>query len=80
MNSRTWEKFKPGSVRVRMGLHSGTAELRSGDYFGNTLNRAARLMSVAMGGQILISNTTAGLVQEGLPANATLLDLGEHRA
>lgn len=79
LKSQTWDKIKPNSVRVRMGLHSGTAELRSGDYFGNTLNRAARLMSVAMGGQVLISNTTADLVQEGLPADAALLDLGEHR-
>ena len=42
-----------GPLRVRMGLHTGTAELRDGDYYGSVLNRAARLMSVAHGGQVV---------------------------
>ena len=41
-----------GPLPVRMGIHTGTAELRDGDYFGTTMNRAARLMSVGHGGQI----------------------------
>jgi predicted ATPase/class 3 adenylate cyclase len=71
----------PGDVKikVRMGIHTGEAELRDGDYYGTALNRAARLMSVGYGGQILLSNSTAELVREQLPANTTLLDLGEHR-
>ena len=41
----------PEPLRVRMGIHSGTAEVRDGDYFGTTVNRAARLMGIAHGGQ-----------------------------
>jgi predicted ATPase/class 3 adenylate cyclase len=66
-------------IKIRAGLHTGEAELRDGDYYGGVLNRAARLMSVAHGGQILISNATAELVREQLPASTTLHDLGEHR-
>src|SRR6187551_3838538 len=39
-----------GALRVRMGLHTGTAELRDGDYYGGSPNRAARVMSIAHGG------------------------------
>ena len=66
-------------IRVRMGLHTGEAEARAGDYFGQALNRAARLMAAGHGGQILLSRTTADLVREHLPADVSLLDLGEHR-
>lgn len=72
-------KNERAAIHVRMGLHSGEAELRDGDYYGATLNRAARLMSIAHGGQILISNTTAELLRDGLPPNITLKELGEHR-
>lgn len=67
------------SLKVRMGIHSSEAELRDGDDYGGTLNRAARLMSVAHGGQVLLSNATMELVREQLPAGVTLRDLGEHR-
>jgi predicted ATPase/class 3 adenylate cyclase len=59
---------------VRMGLHSGEAELREGDYYGPTLNRAARIMDAGHGGQILLSAATAELVAE-----LEMIDLGEHR-
>ncbi len=65
--------------KVRMSLHSGEAEQRAGDYYGTALNRAARLMSAAFGGQILISNAAAELTRDQLPAGAGLRDLGEHR-
>src|SRR5262245_16479229 len=39
-----------GPLRVRMGIHTGAAEVRDGDYYGTALNRAARIMSVAHGG------------------------------
>jgi predicted ATPase len=58
---------------VRMGLHTGEAESRDGDYFGPTLNRAARVMDAGHGGQILVSAATAGLVR-----HLDLVDLGEH--
>jgi predicted ATPase len=56
-------------------MHSGEAEERDGSYFGAEVNRAARLMAVAHGGQVLCSSTTAELVE----GSATLLDLGDHR-
>ena len=66
-------------IKVRMGLHTGDAELRADDYYGQALNRAARIMSIGHGGQILLSSLTAELAREHLPADASLLDLGEHR-
>ena len=68
-----------GSLRVRMGLHTGVAEERDGDYFGPALNRAARLMGVAHGGQVLCSQTTADLLRDALPAPAGLVELGAHQ-
>ncbi len=61
---------------VRMGLHTGTAVERDDDYFGRTLNRAARIMSAGHGGQILVSDVTAGLIRDD---TADLVDLGDHR-
>jgi predicted ATPase/class 3 adenylate cyclase len=68
-----------GDLRVRMGLHSGEAETRVGDYFGPTVNRAARIMSAGHGGQVLLSAATAALLMDQLPDQVALLDLGEHR-
>lgn len=67
------------ALKVRMGLHTGTAELRNGDYFGGSLNRAARIMSAAHGGQVLLSAATAELVRARLPEGVTLREMGEHR-
>lgn len=66
-------------VKARMGLHTGEAELRQGDYFGQTLNRAARIMAVGHGGQVLLSSVTTELVRDHLPADLSLLDLGQQR-
>ena len=66
-------------LRVRMGLHTGEAELRDGDYYSSAVNRSARLMAIASGGQTLLSMVTAELVQADLPAGVTLQDLGEQR-
>jgi predicted ATPase/class 3 adenylate cyclase len=68
-----------GQIRVRMGLHTGVAQEREGDYFGQTLNRVARLQGVAYGGQVLLSGVTRDLVSSLLPDGCSLLDLGEHR-
>ncbi len=59
---------------VRMGMATGEAELRDGDYFGAVLNRAARVMSAGHGGQILIDGATAGLL-----GGVDLLALGKRR-
>ncbi|MBA3507739.1 MAG: tetratricopeptide repeat protein [Betaproteobacteria bacterium] len=69
----------PIAPRVRMGLHTGAAELRDGDYFGGSLNRAARIMSVAHGEQVLLSAATAEMVRGQLPEDVTLREMGEHR-
>jgi predicted ATPase/class 3 adenylate cyclase len=74
-----------GPVRVRMALHSGTAEVeagayRSGEYAsGLTLSRAARLLSAGHGGQILLSRVAQELARDRLPPDAGLRDLGERR-
>jgi predicted ATPase/class 3 adenylate cyclase len=72
-----WRVTEP--LRVRMGLHTGVAEQRGGDYFGPVLNRAARLMAVAHGGQVVVSQATEVLVRDALPEGLSLLDLGDHR-
>ncbi|HXY94961.1 MAG TPA: adenylate/guanylate cyclase domain-containing protein, partial [Acidimicrobiia bacterium] len=68
-----------GPLRVRMGIHTGPAEVRDGDYYGTAVNKAARLMSVAHGGQIVVSLVTEELVRDDLEDGTSLLDLGEHR-
>jgi predicted ATPase/class 3 adenylate cyclase len=68
-----------GPLRVRMGLHAGQVEERAGDLFGPTVNRAARVMAVGHGGQVLLSASAGALAGERLPPGASLLDLGEHR-
>lgn len=79
LSTAGWDEIKPHQLRVRAALHTGEAEERSGDYYGPSLNRAARLMSIAHGGQTLLSTTTANLVRDQLPGDVSLRDLGEHR-
>jgi predicted ATPase len=62
-----------------MALHTGAAEERDGDYFGPPLNRLARLLSAAHGGQTLLSLSAQELVRDLLPVDVELRDLGEHR-
>ena len=71
----------PGGLRlaVRFGLHTGEAERRGADYFGPTVNLAARLRGQADGGQVFVSAATAALVAQHLPADCELVDLGPHR-
>ena len=76
LGAEVWEIT--GALRVRMGLHTCEAELRDGDYYGSSVNRAARLMSVAYPGQVLCTQATADLVRERLPPFVGLLDLGCH--
>ena len=66
-------------LRVRCGLHAGMVERRDNDYFGTPVNRAARIMSAAHGGQVLLSKVVADGVLELLPAGVSLRDLGKVR-
>ncbi len=61
-------------LRVRMALHTGYAEERDHDYFGPSVNRASRLLSIGHGGQMLVSAAASDLVQGELPAQASLRD------
>jgi predicted ATPase/class 3 adenylate cyclase len=63
-------------LRVRCGMHTGVPERRDNDFHGAVVNRAARIMAVAHGGQVLISQAAAVLVRDRLPAGASLRDLG----
>jgi class 3 adenylate cyclase len=69
-----WETVRP--IRVRMGIHTGTAQIRGNDYFGPTLNRAARIMSAGHGGQVLMSSSTQRLIVDELPQDVELVSLG----
>jgi len=76
MASEAWEM--PDPLRVRIGLHTGNADLRMGDYYGSAVNRSARLRGLGYGGQSLLSLTTKELVQDSLPQDVYLEDLGFH--
>jgi predicted ATPase/class 3 adenylate cyclase len=67
------------TLRVRCGLHLGAVERRDNDYFGTAVNRAARIMGAAHGGQVLVSRAVAMMVDGNLPEGATLRDLGAVR-
>jgi predicted ATPase/class 3 adenylate cyclase len=68
-----------GGLHVRMALHSGATDEREGDYFGPVVNRVARLLATAHGGQVVFSGAAALLLRGLMPDGAELLDLGEHR-
>jgi predicted ATPase/class 3 adenylate cyclase len=61
------------AVKVRMGVHTGEARVRDGDYYGSELNRAARLMAAGHGGQVLVSDVT-----HRLGPGVAAVDLGSH--
>jgi predicted ATPase/class 3 adenylate cyclase len=79
LQEASWNELGP--LKVRMGLHTGEAELDpGGDEYAvsHTKNRTARIMSAAHGGQVLLSAETRELVDHQLPSGVTLKDLGEH--
>ena len=76
LEAEPWETDTP--LRVRMALYVGAAEERDGDYFGQPLNRVARLLAAGHGGQVLVSSTAQKLVHGNLPAGVGLRDMGEH--
>ena len=67
-----------GAVQVRIGLHSGDPALVGANYVGLDVHRAARLCDAAHGGQVLLSAAARELVEQHLPDDVTLRDLGEH--
>jgi predicted ATPase/class 3 adenylate cyclase len=67
------------ALQVRCGMHAGVDERRDNDFFGSGVNRAARIMSVAHGGQVLLSQAVAALVGDRLPDGISLRDLGSVR-
>ena len=69
----------PRPVTVRIGVHTGPAELLDGDYYGSTVNRCARIRAIGRGGQTLLSETTATQARDQLPEAAVLHDLGPYR-
>ena len=78
LHAERWDDIT-GPIRVRIGLHTGVTQERDGDYFGQPVNRVARLLSAGHGGQVLLSEVTHGLVRDSLPPQTGLLDLGEHQ-
>jgi class 3 adenylate cyclase len=74
LEAQSWPTSRP--IVVRMGLHAGVCEERDGDYFGPAVNRAARLLTVASGGQVLVSGVAAELLTDELPEGVGLRELG----
>jgi class 3 adenylate cyclase len=72
--AQSWPTTRP--IVVRMGLHAGVCEERDGDYFGPAVNRVARLLTVASGGQVLVSGVAAELLSDELPEGVDLRELG----
>ncbi len=72
------QRMPQTGLKVRMGLHTGEVERFGDDYRGRPVNRAARVMAVGHGGQILASDVTAALVRSG-PRPVQFTDLGTHR-
>jgi predicted ATPase/class 3 adenylate cyclase/Flp pilus assembly protein TadD len=68
-----------GTVRIRMGLHTGEPLSVGTGYVGMDVHRAARICAAGHGGQILVSRAVGDLVAADLPAGVSLRDLGEHR-
>src|SRR5262249_59580461 len=73
----TWPS--DASVRVRMGLHTGEATIGGDGYVGFAVHQAARIGDAGHGGQVLLSTTTAALVERDLPGGVELLELGPVR-
>ncbi len=66
-------------LEVRFAIHMGEVEARDGDYYGTAVNRAARIRSLAVGGQILVSQAVAEVIVDHLPDDSSLVELGEQQ-
>jgi predicted ATPase/class 3 adenylate cyclase/DNA-binding XRE family transcriptional regulator len=80
-NELAAEKWGEVPIRVRMGIHTGSAEIQEDGFYGGfvTLSHVQRLMSIAHGGQVLLSFTARELVQDELPENVELRDMGKRQ-
>lgn len=67
------------ALRTRAALHTGPAEVREGDYYGPTVNRAARLRAIGHGRQVLLSHATYEAIDGRVPGELEIRDLGVHR-
>lgn len=74
IRAHRWSTSRP--ISIRGAIHTGEAELRNRDYFGRSVNRCARLRSLAVGGQTLMSAATRELTRDGLRENVAVNDLG----
>ena len=77
LNAQDWGEVAP--LRVRMALHTGTAEEHDGNYSGPTVDRINHLLPAGHGGQTLLSMSSAELLRDQLPPKARLVDMGERR-
>src|SRR5262249_1617070 len=77
LRDEPWPVTRP--LRARMGLPTDTAQMRDNNFFGPPVNRCARLMSAAHGGQVVCSDVTRALARDALAGDADFVDLGEHR-
>ena len=78
LHSENWGAL--GALRVRMGLHTGSAEAHNGDYVASlTLARTQRVVAAGHGGQVLLSSATADSLDSKLPSGTALRNLGEHK-
>jgi class 3 adenylate cyclase len=77
LSGATWALAEP--PRVRMAIHVGEADPRDGGWFGPALNRCARLVGIAHGGQVLLSNAARALLVDVAPAGMELVVLGSYR-
>ena len=76
--SEPWSTLAADVLKVRIGIHTGEAQEREGDYFGPAVNRTARIMAIGHGGQVLLSSVTADMVSD-YEEDVTLSDLGNVR-
>lgn len=76
LRNERWET--PWPLRVRVGLHTGQADLLDGDFYGSPVNRCARIRSLAAAGAVLASDATAVLVRRANADDLEFLDQGEH--
>jgi class 3 adenylate cyclase len=76
MATEPWPTAQP--LCVRIGIHTGEVETRDGDYYGRTVNRAARVRAISSGSTIVVTAATATHAAHDLPDGAAFVDLGEH--